>query len=193
MQVRSAIASILLTFSVLSAQDLGKTPRPLPDVQLPAPGNKTINLRQYRGKVLTVVMISTKCPECIETVGMLNRLQSELGPKGLQVIGLAANTNKPEDVTAFIARYRPAYPFGWIDPPTFMKIAGLTPDIRPTVPTFVFVDRKGTVQAQFFGNITNAKNDEQGVREWFADLSKPGGGTKTHPTTAAPTSTTNKK
>ncbi len=132
---------------------------PLPDVLISLEGGKKLNLRQYRGKALVVAMISTTCSHCIEVVEILNRFQNG------DEYGLGA-------IRPFISRYRPDFPVGYVDKPGFIKLANLRPDARPFVPILMFVDPKGQVRQQYYGDDPPMKTPEPTIRSTLNELMK---------------------
>lgn len=73
-------------------------------------------------------------------------------------------------VPSFITAYRPSYPVGWnpyADALGFLQIPVVTPGY---VPKMVFIDRKGTIVAQYQGQDPFFKaQEEQNIR---AELDK---------------------
>ena len=128
------------------------TPRPLADVPIPTPDQKKINLKQYRGKVVVLVLFSTTCGDCVQTVALMSKIQTEMGPRGLQVVGAAFDENAAYTVEGFGQRYRPSFPLGFLDQASAIKIADIPKDMRPFVPIMMFIDRLGTVRVQYYGN-----------------------------------------
>jgi len=59
----------------------------------------------------------------------------------------------------FAAKMRANFPVGYLDQPEFIKLAALGPGVRPFVPIVMFVDRKGMVREQFFGDDDAMKKD----------------------------------
>lgn len=126
--------------------------RPLADIPMESLGNTTVTAREYLGKTVLIAVITTRCPECIATAEMMTRLQRELGPRGVQMIGAIAGSNQKNLVPPFIARYKINFPLGFVYPEAIQKLANLSPGIRPFVPILIFVDREGMVRQQYFGN-----------------------------------------
>jgi thiol-disulfide isomerase/thioredoxin len=160
---------------------LADVPIPIPVARKPeivAPGKKIeknekkIDLKQYRGKALVVVMISTSCKHCITAVQFLTEMQKQYGAQGLQVVGLAGDPNADVAVPAFVEQYQPNFPFGYLAKDPFLKLANLPSDGRPFAPIVLFVDPKGMVRNRMFGNDTQMKNTEnallQGIKELLA-------------------------
>lgn len=126
--------------------------RRFPSIQIPAPGNAKIDLDKYRGKILVLALLSTTCEECIHTMGVLTTVQNEKGNGRVQVVAATANTIEPAEVAAFIKKYKPPFPVGFVDPTLFQKIAAIGPEVRPFVPTLLYMDAKGIVRYQYYGN-----------------------------------------
>jgi len=138
--------------------------RPLPDVAIPTTTHNVINLKRYRGKVLVVALVSTTCKQCLDTVQILEKLQRELGPKGFQAVAAAFEPNAQYLVSPMINRYRLSYPVGYLDRIGAFKLAALPDGSRPFVPILIFVDIKGLVRLQLFGDDGMLKNEESAVR-----------------------------
>jgi peroxiredoxin len=141
-----------------------KTPRPIADMPIPAPEGKQIQLKQYRGKVVLLTLITTTCVECIQTVGILNKLQKEFGPQGFQAVAVAVNLTAKEDAGPFAQRYKAAFPVGYLDKAGTMRIADVGGDQKPFVPIAMFIDRGGVVHFQYFGNDPVMKDQEKAFR-----------------------------
>jgi AhpC/TSA family protein len=144
--------------------------RPLPDVPIPTPDGRQIDLKQYRGKVVTLALISTQCEECIGLMGLLSTLQKQYGPRGMQAVVAAINDDARTEIGPLAQRYRPGYPVGFLDRDAAMKIAALAPGTRPVVPILMFIDRKGVVRFQYFGNDQPMKDGEKFIRTIMTGL-----------------------
>lgn len=155
------------------------TPFPLADVPIltsagqklgtPVPG-KPIDLKQYRGKALVVIMIATSCKHCDLAVQALMPLQQEFGPKGLQVVGAAGDPTANILVGPYVDHYHPNFPFGYLKKEQLLTLAHLPSDGRPFVPIVLFVDPKGIVRKRMFGNDPEMKNTELALRQGITDL-----------------------
>jgi thiol-disulfide isomerase/thioredoxin len=127
-----------------------KTPRPLPNVPIALPNGKTINLKQYPGKVVMLVLMSTTCADCITAIEMMNRMQKDFGPRGFQPIAVAVGLDADKKNTQnFIDRYRPAFPMGYVAETPFRELADIDGRARPYVPIFIFIDKKGTIRFEY--------------------------------------------
>ena len=127
-------------------------PRPLADVPIPTPGGKKINLRQYRGKVVLMMIISTTCADCIKSAEMINRIQKEYGPQGFQAVAAAGDENAQYLVEPFAQRYGLTFPVGYLNMSEMVRLADIPKDKRPVAPIFMFIDQSGTVRFQYYGD-----------------------------------------
>ena len=125
----------------------------------------SVDLKQYRGKVVLMAVISEGCPPCINSIAMLNRAQKEFGPRGFQVVAAVGDPNGQYNLQAFQARYRPAFPIGFLNPPQILKLGGYDPrEQHVDVPVMIFIDRKGVVQFQVSGESPFFKDEETQLR-----------------------------
>jgi peroxiredoxin len=126
--------------------------KPLVDMPISQTKGRKIDLKQYRGKAVVLVMVSLSCAHCIEALETLNQLQAQLGPQGLQVVGAAGDLSAEMNVDEFAKNMHLTFPMGFVDQAGFMKLSNLTPDARPFVPVLMFIDPKGMVRVQYFGD-----------------------------------------
>jgi peroxiredoxin len=142
---------------------------PLPYVPVKTTDAKGINLHKFLGKELIIVVFSTQCDECITTLGVLSRIQKDLGPRGLQVIGIAGNENAAYTVGPIADRYKFGFPLGFLNQDQVIKLTNIKKDDHPFVPIVMFVDAIGTVRVQYFGNDPVFKNQQEKALRAIAD------------------------
>lgn len=149
MLLRRTFALLLLSCGLV----FGVLPRPLAPVVINRPDLKKIDiLKQYKGKVVLLVIMSTTCHDCQESVAWLNKLQEEFGSRGAQVVGAVGDTNAQYLLGPFEQRYRPKFPVGYLTKDEIIKIADVGPNVRPFVPIFMFIDKTSRVRFQYYGN-----------------------------------------
>src|SRR5579863_93279 len=102
---RKMFMAVLLAATLYAQQQR----RPLPIRSIQTPDLKKIILSQYLGKVMVIAVISTTCGDCIKTVGMLSKVQKDLGPQGFQAVAAAGDDNAQYLVTPFTQRYKPGF------------------------------------------------------------------------------------
>ncbi len=146
--------------------------RLLPDVPVSLPAGRKLDLKQFRGKALVLAIVSTTCKDCGQVVDLLNVLQTEQGPHGLQVVVAAGDPNAAVALGPFIAAHKPNFPIGYLDRPAIMKVGAIGPKDRPFVPIMLFVDARGAVRVQLFGNDPLMKNPEGIIRSTIRELLK---------------------
>jgi hypothetical protein len=161
-----------LLLLALAVSTLAKEPRPLAAVPIPTPRGPKINLAQYRGKVVVAMIFSTHCDECVKSVDLLSKIQKDMGPKGLQVIAAAGDENAQYLVEPFVQRYKPTFPIGYLTKDEIIKLADLPQGKRPVVPILLFIDKKGVVRFQYYGDDPFMKTEDGSTRSIVENLQK---------------------
>jgi thiol-disulfide isomerase/thioredoxin len=120
------VRALLLTLSVIlissgagnaPAADLASTanislyPKPykMSDIVLRDASGRTVNLRDYRGKVVLLHFWSINCPACRMEEPVLESLKRALGPAGLEILGVNLVDN-PRDVIHHAVQFRLPFP-----------------------------------------------------------------------------------
>ena len=173
--IRMAVAGLALAAAAAaSAADL---PRVAPELAIGLTGGKQILLSQYKGKVVAMCFILTTCPHCQRTVGILSKMQNELGPRGFQALASAIQEGAALAVPGFIREFNPAFPVGFNNPDPAITWMQHPPMLIPHMPLLAFVDQKGMIRAQhegddltFFGD----QQQEQNIRNQIEALLKDG-------------------
>ncbi len=127
------------------------TPRPAPQLSLTEPSGKAISLASYAGKVVLVQFLYTTCPHCQAMSRNLSGLQNELGPSGLQVLGIAFNEEAEGHSNAvrdYIQANSVAFPVGVASREAVLSWLELPVMSRFVVPQVLVIDRKGVIRAQ---------------------------------------------
>ena len=164
---------VLLFLSLAVLAYAGLPPgRNLPDVPISQVGGKKLDLKQYRGKALVLAIVSTTCKDCGEVVDLLKQIQTEQGPHGLQVVVAAGDAHAENVLRPFAAAHKPNFPLGYLDRPAIIKLANLGPRQRPFVPIMLFVDARGAVRVQLFGNDPLMQKPEGIIRSTVRELLK---------------------
>jgi peroxiredoxin len=149
-----------------------REPRPAAQLPIPLPDGKKITLQQYRGKVVLLAIFSTTCPDCIDNMEMLSHLQKDLGPKGFQAIGGAGDENAQSTISGFVQRYKIGFPVGYLTKDQMIALADIAPGRRPIAPIFLFIDKRGIVRFQYYGDDPFFKTSEKGTRQIVDSLLK---------------------
>jgi peroxiredoxin len=167
---RISLCAFAALFTLTAAH--ARQPRPAAQIPIPLPDGKKIRLEQYRGKVVVLAIFSTTCPDCIENMEMLSRVQKDFGPKGFQAIGGAGDEDAQYTVSGFVQRYKIGFPVGYLTKDQMIALADIAPGRRPIAPIFLFIDKRGIVRFQYYGDDPFFKSSEKGTRQLVEGLLK---------------------
>ena len=166
---RSITAFVLCLSAVAAAAPI---PRPSPDFTVHLTPTTQTSPKQYKGKVVLLAFIQTTCPHCQQSIRILNGLQKQYGPRGLQIMAAAFNTNAETLVPGFINQFQPVFPVGWSthqEVLTYLDHSVMTPLY---VPSMVFIDRKGVIQHAYLGGDPFFNDQEKNLRETIEEMLK---------------------
>lgn len=100
----------------------------------------SINLKEYRGKVVLIQFWATWCPPCVAKIPDLKRLRRSLGPKGLEIVSITYDADRDE-LLRFVQRHKIEWPQFFdergIESPLVQKLG------TPGPPAYWLVDRDG--------------------------------------------------
>ncbi|HZT32036.1 MAG TPA: TlpA disulfide reductase family protein [Bryobacteraceae bacterium] len=169
------------------AAQAAEVPRHSPEFAINMNSGRPLLLSQYRGKVVALVFILTYCPHCQKTVGILTKMQNEFGPHGLQVLSCAIEDMASMNVPDFIKRFQPTFPVGFSDRNSVIEYLQHPAMFKLLMPQIVFVDRQGTIRAQYSGEEPFFAGDqEKNIRDEIENLLKENAGVRRHTTTSGP-------
>jgi len=167
---RKALCVLLALLPAAAVE--AREPRPAAQTPIPLPDGKKIRLQQYRGKVVVLAIFSLTCPDCIENLQMLNRVQKDMGPQGFQAIGAAGDDNAQYQIGGFAQRYKIAFPIGYLNKDGMIAIGDIEKGRRPVAPIFLFIDKTGVVRFQYYGDNPFFKTAEGSTRSIVEALLK---------------------
>jgi peroxiredoxin len=142
------VAAILLGIAYVWLSPAGIQPAPTLSMKS-LPGGNPIELAKLRGRPVLVVFWATSCPGCIKEMPHLFELYKELNPKGLEIIGIAMNYDRPDHVMAMQKSKQIPYPIAW-DGSSEAAIAFGRVRLTPT--TFL-IDPNGQIVSQTIGDV----------------------------------------
>ena len=176
------------TFLSLAVVALAQPPvvRKAPDFTIAEPSGRKTQVSSFKGKVIVLEFLYTTCPHCQKESQMLTKLYKELGPRGLQVLGVAFNDNAAVLVPAFVQEFGVPYPVGAAPSDAALGYLGFSVMDRWVVPQVVVIDRKGNIRAQSPPGGDERLQDESYLRNLITSLLKEGAATSVK----APTKTT---
>lgn len=167
--MRLLAASLALAVLAFAAD----IPRPLPrNATFPRAGGNTIDLAGYKGKVVAVEFLNTTCPHCKKCSRALQKMQQEYGGRGFQAIGVAVNEMANMLVPDYIKELGLSFPVGWGPREQVHEFLQHPLMLIMYVPQLVFLDRKGTIRAQYPGGDNFFNNEENNMRNQIESLLK---------------------
>jgi len=167
---RSAVLMGVLGFGSAVAATV---PRPATPFTFKIPQKGDISFSQYAGKTLVVAFIRFTCPHCQQLTQAMIPVQDEYAAKGVQCLALDFTEDGPTRWAAFVAQFRPNFPVGYGDRDKamgFLQIPIMTPGY---VPKLVFIDKTGTIRAQYAGDDAFFQDHNKGMRAKLDELLAP--------------------
>ncbi len=110
-----------------------------PDWQLEGLDGKTVQLSDFKGKVVVLNFWATWCPPCRKEIPDLIALQTKYA-NDLVVVGISLDENGLSAVKSFVARTGINYPVVMGDQGTASAYGGIT-----AIPTTFVIDRAGKI------------------------------------------------
>lgn len=130
---------------------------PMPAALLNAPlktiDGKPFKLSEMTGKVLVLDLWATWCGPCRQEIPHLVELYKEMGPRGVEVIGLDIDPvqDTPADVLAFMKEFKVNYKVAFLD----RQYALLLMSDNGSIPQSYVVTRDGKIHSRFIGFSTS--------------------------------------
>jgi peroxiredoxin len=165
--LRTLTGVCLAAANIAAMASAAEIPRPSPDFAVNMIDGQQIRVSQYKGKVCVVAFILTTCPHCQKTVGYLSTMQNEYGPRGFQVLASAIEDMAKMNVPDFIQRFQPSFPVGFNIQSAVNEYLQHPVIYRMFMPQLVFIDRQGTIRAQYGGDdkfVTDEANQDKNLR-----------------------------
>ena len=155
------VSALLLTGLAAYAQQI---PRPAGEFAIKMPNGQITLLSQYTGKVVVLAFISTTCPHCQHTTGVLSAIQNEYAARGVQILAAAFNPDAAQLVPGFISQFKPAFPLGSADRDSVLEYEQASLAKPNYVPELIFIDRSRVIREQHNGGDDYFKEQEKNIR-----------------------------
>lgn len=169
---RLAIATLLGALFAVAAD----IPRPAPAAVFKRPDGQVIDLSHYKGKVIALEFLITTCPHCQKCSRLLQKMQNEFGTRGFQALGVATNDMSHMLIPEYIKNHDIRFPIGFTSRDEANSFLQHPSMLIMYVPQLVFIDRKGTIRAQFGGQDAFFKDEENNLRKQIESMLADAGG-----------------
>jgi thiol-disulfide isomerase/thioredoxin len=129
----------------------------LPTVKLPDASGQTVDVAQYKGKVILLDFWATWCGGCKEELPWFADFETTFKNKGLSVIAVSADDEGWPTVTPFVKAHRMPTKV-LLDDGSSKKHFAIE-----VMPVALLIDRHGRVAAKYVGQV-DRNNMEQNIR-----------------------------
>jgi hypothetical protein len=149
MRPRNIALAILLALGLSSLAAAAPVPRVSPDFVIIEPSGQAMPLASFKGKVVMVEFLLTRCARCLRLAQTINELHGELSPRGFQGVGVALDTGANGlTVNNLVQLLKLNYPVGYATSDKVDSYLGRGMTERFQVPQIVIIDRAGVIRAQ---------------------------------------------
>jgi peroxiredoxin len=155
MSGRSKLAFLILACA-LAQTPLGAAPafvpRKSPEFQISEPSGKTTLLSSLKGKVVVMEFLFLQSDHCTRVAKMLNKLNTEMGARGFQALGVVFDPpNVPDShgtlVGPAVDFFKLTYPVGYSSKADVDNYLGRKPQEIMNIPQIIVIDRAGMIRA----------------------------------------------
>jgi peroxiredoxin len=148
--VAFVLISSLLAASTLAAPP-ALVPRKSPEFAIAEPSGRTTLLSNLRGKVVVMEFFFIQSDHCIRVAKMLSKLNTELGPQGLQPVGIVFDPPNSRNsggrlVPTMVDYFKLNYPVGYTSKESVDSFLGRTGNEVLSIPQVVVIDRSGVIR-----------------------------------------------
>jgi hypothetical protein len=167
-------ALLMLTSATLLSNTLA--PRRSPELAIAEPSGKTTLLSSLEGKVVVVEFLFMNSEHCLRVARTLNNLQTDLGQRGFQSLGVVFGPNaNAQRVLYLVDSMKLAYPVGYTSSSKVDSYLGRTGNEILSIPQVVVIDRFGMIRASSGGRRGDPKlEDESYLRKLIDGLLREG-------------------
>ena len=164
-------AAFSLALGILWLVAAAPVPRQAPAFGFADPDGKRVQLASFKGKVVVVEFLLTRCPHCWRLAQTLGKLGRELGPRGFEPVGVAFDTDiSGPRLAQFAALSRVTFTVGSATAESVDRFLGRAGNERFQVPQLVVVDRAGVIRAQSSPVGETNLEDEASLRRLIGTL-----------------------
>lgn len=147
-----ALLMLIVLGGSLFAPASSPLPRKSPDFIIAEPSGRTTSLQSLKGKVVVLEFFFVQSSHCTRIAQMLNRLNTEMKPRGFQALGVVFD---PPNSSASYGRligpvvdyFKINYPVGFSSKAGIDNFLGRLPKEVLNIPQIVVIDRAGMIRA----------------------------------------------
>jgi cytochrome c biogenesis protein CcmG/thiol:disulfide interchange protein DsbE len=140
-----------------------KERKPAPNFVLQDSSGKTVQLKDYRGKVLLLDFWATWCTGCKKEIPWFAEFQSRYGPKGLAVVGVSMDDGGWKVVKPFLAHASVPYTVALGDDATAQQF-----EITNMPDTFL-IDQQGRLAAAYRAGLVDRDDVETNLKALLSE------------------------
>jgi peroxiredoxin len=168
---------VLMLLSSAAAMSTPTLPRSSPELSIDEPGGKTAMLSSFKGKVVVLEFLFVRSQHCLRVAQVLNQLQHELGPRGLQAVGIAfdapnAAASGGGYLSAMVESLQLTYPVGYSQRAGVDSFLGRSGNEMLSIPQIVIIDRAGMIRVVNGGQTNPTLEDINSLRLLLEPLLK---------------------
>lgn len=183
---------VLLLLAAAFAMPPYVTPHKSPEFAISNPSDpsaKTTLLSSLKGKVVVLDFWFIQSDHCLRVAKMLNKLNSELAPRGFQALGVVFDPPNVRGESAgrliqpTVNYLKLGYPVGYASKTVVDTYLGRTANQILSIPQIVVIDRAGMIRAISGTRVDPTLEDESSLRSLLDALLKesPGPPSQHHP------------
>ncbi len=165
MNKRAPVFAIFTLLLSVSGSGQVKQEKQAAELTFAVPDQGQQTLRQFRGKVVAVELISTACLACEDSVRMLSAIQKEFGTGRFQSLALAVNPNAEVSAPSFARDQKVTFPVGWTTREQARKFLDIGPEDRFALPQILIVDANGQIRYRTAAMGTDSLRTENILRQ----------------------------
>jgi peroxiredoxin len=146
---RAAAAAFSLAVGAMWLVGAAPVPRQAPALTFSDLAGKQMQLASFKGKVVAVEFLLTRCPHCWRLAQTLTKLHRELGARGFQPLAIAFDPDlNGSEVSRFASLSGVSFPVGYATADQVDAFLGREAQQRFQVPQMAVIDRAGAIRAQ---------------------------------------------
>ncbi|MHB8655551.1 MAG: peroxiredoxin family protein [Terriglobia bacterium] len=132
--------------------------KPAPNFMLKDASGKTVQLSDYRGKVVLLDFWATWCTGCKEEIPWFSEFQKKYRKKGFAMVGVSLDEGGWKVLKPFLANHKVPYRMLLGDDPTAQRY-GIT-----NLPDTFLIDREGRVAAAYRAGLVDKDDVEANIK-----------------------------